>query len=296
MKLFFSLIAMAVGFTTTAQANGMFFKTQFATYAHQPAMKLTAPKLLYYGGPVISNVKVYAVYWGANVDAGLQKNLGGFYKAVSNSTHMDWLNEYNTDITAVDGRKGTSQSIGRGTYGGDYLITPAITKTDLDDSDIHAELENQFANHVLPAPDENSLYMIYFPAGVSISIEGQQSCSTFCAYHNGFASSKFGSVFYGVMPDLGGACSFGCAFAQDNFQANTVISSHEFFEAITDPFPTPGDKPAFPQAWNTTDGQEIGDICAGSNGELKTSSDTYAIQAEWDNASNACINGPYQSK
>lgn len=287
----------AFGTASSAFAGGMFYKTHFTTSAKKPVHNLTDSKLLYYGGPVISNVKVYAVYWGASVDAGLQKNIGGFYKAVSNSTHMDWLTEYNTGINAVDGRKGTAQTIGRGTYGGDYLITPAVTKTDLNDTDIQAELVNQITNKVLPAPDENSLYMIYFPAGVSITIENQTSCSTFCAYHNGFASSKFGSVFYGVIPDLqSGGCNFGCALAGDSFQANTIISSHEFFEAVSDPFPTPGNQPAYPQAWNTSDGQEIGDLCASSSGQLTTASDTFMIQGEWDNASNSCVTGPYQTK
>ncbi len=291
-----SFVALTLGLSIPAFANKMFYKTQFSTYALQPKTKKASTKLLYYGGPVISNVKVYAVFWGASVDAGLQKNIGGFYKAVANSTHMDWLSEYNTSLSAVDGRAGTNQAIGRGAYGGEYLITPQITKTDLDDSDVRTELEAQITAHVLPAPDGDSLYMVYFPSGVSISIEGQKSCATFCAYHNGYASSKFGSIYYGIMPDFqSGGCQFGCGFGRDYFQTNTIISSHEFFEAITDPFPTPGSHPAYPQAWNTSDGEEIGDVCSDSTGELKAANQTYMIQSEWDNATSSCIAGPYQA-
>ncbi len=289
-----ALLLALCGFSAGAQAKSMFFPLQSKSLR---APNLKAGRLVYYGGPVISQVKVYAVFWGAAVDSGVQKNIGGFYKAVTNSNQMDWLSEYNTTgIKAVDGRDGTNQTIGRGSYGGEYLITPAETKTDLDDKDIRAELESQIAAHVLPAPDENSLYMIYFPAGVSISIEGMKSCSSFCAYHNGFASSKFGSIFYGIMPDFtSGACSFGCGFSGDSFKTNTIISSHEFVEAVTDPFPTPGNSPAFPQAWNTTGGEEIGDLCASTSGELLTSAETFTVQGEWDNATDKCLTGPYQT-
>ena len=299
MKFGLSVLALALAFTASqAHANNIFFKTRFSTLAYEAPVPVTPPRLVYYGGPVISNVKVYAVFWTASVDGTIQKNIGGFYKAISNSNHMDILTQYNTSgITAIDGRAGTGQTIGRGSYGGDYVIIPQTTqKTALDDKDVQVELESQIANHVLPAPDENSLYMIYFPPGVSITIEGQTSCSAFCAYHNGYASSKFGSVFYGIMPDLSSiGCSFGCGFSPDHLKQSTIISSHEFFEAVSDAFPTPGDKPAYPQAWNTTKGEEMADICASKNGELKAANTVYTIQGEWDNASNSCVAGPYQT-
>ena len=61
-------------------------------------------KLTYRGGAVISNVKVYVVQWGPNVWSQGLSTLQGFFQAVPNSPHFDWLSEYNTP----------SQSIGRG--------------------------------------------------------------------------------------------------------------------------------------------------------------------------------------
>src|SRR5476649_2394703 len=60
--------------------------------------------LQYYGGPVISHPKVYAVFWGDRVDTETQSKIGPFYANMLDSTYMDWLSEYNTNITAVDGR------------------------------------------------------------------------------------------------------------------------------------------------------------------------------------------------
>jgi hypothetical protein len=165
----------------------------------------------------------------------------------------------------------------------------------LDDKDIQAELDAQIDAGKLAKADGDTLYMIYFPPGISITIEGSASCQAFCAYHEGFKSQKYGNVFYGVMPDLGGACSFGCGGAGTRFDTLTSVSSHELIEAVTDPFPTPGNSPAYPQAWNTTDGNEVGDLCAGNDTTLSTQGLTYNLQQEFDNATHACAPGPYHS-
>ena len=255
-----------------------------------PVGSEAAGKVLYYGGPVISHAKVIAVFWGASVAAETQSKIGPFYANMLDSTYMDWLNEYATNVTAVDGRKGTNQTIGRGSYAGSVTITPANTATDLTDAMVQAELDAQIAAGKLPPADADSLYMIYFPAGVSISIEGQKSCSSFCAYHEGFKSARSGAnVYYGVMP----VCGFGCGVGGSTFDSLTVVSSHECIEAVTDPFPTPGDSPAYPQAWNDPKGQEIGDLCASGNSTVTGHGITSQVQWEWANSSNACAQGPW---
>src|SRR5580700_8404830 len=93
-----------------------------------------APKLTYYGGHVISNPKVYVVNWGAGVASTITSQVDGFYTTVLNSTYEDWLNEYNT------GASGTNQSIGRGTYGGQIIISPSQTTGTIDDSAVQTEL------------------------------------------------------------------------------------------------------------------------------------------------------------
>lgn len=254
-----------------------------------------ASTMHYYGGPVISNVKVYSVFWGANVNSDVKGKIGDFFAASTNSTYLDWLKEYNTNITAMDGRQGTNQSIGRGTYAGAFTIQPKNASASLQDADVQAELDAQIAVGALPRPDDNTIYFIYFPAGINITIDGSTSCEAFCAYHEGFVSKSFGNVYYGIMPDIGGFCQQGCGFSSGLFNSMTEITSHELMEAITDPFPTPGDKPAYPQAWNSTDGQEIGDVCVAMGTSLTTPSGSYALQQEWSNSANGCAKGPYKN-
>ena len=96
----------------------MFSQSSFAfTKIHlvQPLRTFVSPEmvpsatLLYYGGPVISNVKVISVFWGSNVDPTVTAKIGGFYAAITDSPYFDWLGEYNTNITAQGGSKGTNQ-------------------------------------------------------------------------------------------------------------------------------------------------------------------------------------------
>ena len=246
--------------------------------------------LKYYGGPVISHPKVYAVFWGDKVDPETQSKIGPFFANMLDSTYMDWLKEYNTNLTAVDGRQGTNQTLNRGTFEGSIKIAPLNSSTSLSDADVQAELDSQIAAGKLPKPSDDSLYMIYFPAGVSIAIESARSCSSFCAYHEGFKSPKTGAnIYYGVMP----VCGFGCGVAGSAFDSLSVVSSHECLEAVTDPFPTPGDKPAYPQAWNDAGGQEIGDLCADGNSTVTGHGLTSAVQWEYDNSILGCNQGPW---
>ena len=127
--------------------------------------------------------------------------------------------------------------------------------------------------------------MIYFPPTVTITIDGARSCTDFGAYH--FATpgkAKGNNIFYSVEPE----CGLG-------FDYITVAASHEFSEAMTDNIPTPGSNPDYPQAWNTTDGYEIGDLCENSNGTLSSGASHWTVQQEFLNSTNTCSTGDYNS-
>src|SRR5208282_4895423 len=72
----------------------------------------------YFGGPVLSNAKVYAVLWSIAVSPDVALGVGGFYAAATNSEWVDWLTEYSTTLAAQvgshQGQPGTQQVIGRG--------------------------------------------------------------------------------------------------------------------------------------------------------------------------------------
>ncbi len=232
----------------------------------------------YYGGPVISKVKVEVVFWTAGVAAATRVGIVGFLKALANSNFVDQLAQYDTKLTGVNGKPGTNQKIVRGHVIGTVTIAPQNTRLTLTDAAVKQELRHQITIGKLPQQDPNTLYMIYFPARVTISLDGLVSCQAFGAYHEaGPGQVGAANLFYGVIPDCGG----GLAEA-------TVVSSHEFAEAVTDSIPTPGSHPAYPQAWNDVHGDEIADLCVGTSATLTAGKSVYRIQEVFNNATNAC--------
>ena len=238
----------------------------------------------YYGGPVISTVKVVTVMWNSKVNSTVQSGIGGFFTAATNSTFFDIMAQYATDLTGINGHAGTDQTISRGTWTGQVVLKPHNGATTLTDKQVQKELLYQINHKILPKPDANTLYMTYFPPGYTITLGNAQSCSAFGAYHEGFKNKKFPGIFYGVMPDCG-----------YSFNDETIVSSHELAEATTDAFPTPGSKPNYPQAWNTSDGYEIGDLCEGTQGNLTAGSTTYEVQQLYSNLTAKCTTGNYHT-
>jgi hypothetical protein len=244
------------------------------------------PSILYFGGPVISKVKVVIVLWGSQVPKTTTSRIKPFFKAITNSTYADQLSQYSTNgITGVNGKPGTNQTIVRGSLRGKFTITPINTSKTLTDGDVQTELEAQISSGALPAADLNTLYMTYFPAGITITLGGAKSCIAFGAYHEAVSSKVTKSnIFYGVMPDCNGG-----------FNYMTSVSSHEFAEAVTDPIPTPGSNPAYPQAWNDANGNEIADLCEGHDTSLTAGGQTYTVQQVFTNTTNACATGSFTS-
>ena len=228
--------------------------------------------LQYYGGPVLSNVKVYTVFWNSQVQ--YQSQLNAFYTAVTNSAYFDWLNEYNTP----------TQTIGRGSLIGSLVDPSPPASTSLTNVDIQNELAKLIDNGTVPAPTADTLYMVHFPPGVSIDLDGQGSCVVFCAYHNTFVHNGV-NVYYGVMPDQGGGCAGGCGGDPVQFNNLTSVSSHELIEAVTDAAVGLATAVGPPLAWYDTTYGEIGDICNGQQGTVAG----YTVQTEYSNKAGACI-------
>lgn len=283
------LIVATIALSSVLSSVG-FAKNKFNT--HNASLHLQFPKteeatagkpLLYYGGPVISNVKVFTVLWNDRVSPAVKTGITDFYRAYVDSQHMDWLNEYATNVKAVDGRAGTAQTIGRGQVLGEKTIVPTVTAKQITDLQIQQEIEKNIDSGAFPRPDQNTLYMFHFSKDIQITIEGMTSCFSFGGYHNGFKSAKYGDIFYGVMPECSGMGGSG-------FSSITFVASHELIEAVTDPFPTPGSSPAFPQAWNAADGNEIADLCQNST-SFKGPKADYNISMEWSNSRAKCYDG-----
>ncbi|HVY46846.1 MAG TPA: hypothetical protein VHB21_13255, partial [Minicystis sp.] len=227
--------------------------------------------LTYYGGPVLANVKVWTVFWNSSVPS--QSTINAFYQTITSSAYFDWLTEYNT----------AAQTIGHGSLAGSVVDTGAPSGSTISDAQIQSEIKRLINAGQLPPNDANNLYMVYFPAGVTITQGGSSSCNEFCAYHGTF-SLNGGNAYYGVIPDLSGACASGCGNGT-KIQNTTSVSSHEMIEAVTDPAVGLAQSLGSPLGWYDQVNGEIGDICNAQQATV----DGYVVQKEYSNALKDCI-------
>jgi hypothetical protein len=265
--------------------------------------------LTYFGGPVISNVHVVQVLYGSGsynsqVAGAASPSMGNFFSDLlgTNSGYINLLSQYDTPASG-----GTNQTIGNGTFDGLFQIVPSAANngSTIDDTNIQAELLAQITAGHLPAPlsdgagNVNTIYMIYFPPGKTITQGGSSSCvgGGFCAYH-GTTSNTLSSehLLYGVLPDMqaGSGCAVGCGNSS-TFGNYTSVTSHELTEAITDA--DVGIATVFgpPLAWYDMTNGEIGDICNAQQGSYTANGTTYTIQLEFSNAANNCVLPPAAS-
>jgi hypothetical protein len=188
----------------------------------------------YNGGRVLKNVDIITVVWGADP---LAQQRADFASWLVQSPYIDLLAEYN---------------VGRGTAEGPFAIMDAPPKT-LDDSAVGPLLRAKIMDGTLPMPQEDSLYMLYLPAGTTSTMQGGQGCQSYGGYHwmatSGFAMPKH--LAYAIIPK--------CSMGMGQFNSDTFVGSHEIVEAITDAEGT---------GWVNTDtaateslASEIGDLC-----------------------------------
>jgi hypothetical protein len=234
-------------------------------FGSKPLKAAPPPKLVYNNGPLISNAKVYTIFWGKNWKGTpafitLRNNINNFFKAILVSPLIDQLIEYNTPV----------YKIGHGSLKGTKVITAGAPSSVITDAAIQTQVKKWLAAHTIPAWDKNTLYFIYTDKGVSIHMGGGGSCTAFCGYHNHIG----GKNYYAVMPFPGCA---GCLGGLSVFNALTGTSSHELCEAITDAVPGTG--------WYDNAHGEIGDICPWI---FKTVSG-FNVQKEWSNKMSACV-------
>ena len=203
-------------------------------------VKAARPTLLsYHGGPLIQNVEVTAIYWGSawSVDP-LRTSLDEFLAFAVGSSLIDQLAEYNVP----------GFTIGHGRLVQSVLVADQEPPNPVDDTDIQNFLRQMLVDK-LPAPNTNSLYFVFTPSGVTVTMQGAASCQNFCGYHSWLPNSA------PYVVDPYDDCP-GCQFVPGDIVGSTTVpTSHELCEAITDPFGTGW--------WDDVTGEEIGDKCAG---------------------------------
>ncbi len=233
-------------------------------FAGRPAPAAVAAHLAYNGGPLLTGVQVYTIFWGAlwGTTPAAQKlivDLNTFFATILASPLMAQLAEYSV----------AGQAIGPGTLAGTVTISANAPTRSVADSALQSALSRWIRAKTIPSGPKDLLYFVYLDPGVASVQGGGKSCQSFCGYH-----SSAGSVYYAVMPYP--SCD-GCLGGLAAFDALTATSSHELCEAVTDPVPGTG--------WYDDAHGEIGDICAWNFKQVAG----YTVQLEWSNQLGKCV-------
>jgi hypothetical protein len=174
--------------------------------------------------PVVTNIYL-GTFW---ADQGFVE---GFSKAVVENGYLDPLHDL-------------GYGTGSGTYAGS-VSGPALNPgSTFSDSDAQNTVQQMLGNGSLQG-DENSLFVFILPDGVTSTMNGDQSCTAYCGYHDAVAVNGV-EIAYAVLPSS--LCS-GCGGQIGDF---TAVFAHELAEACTDKVPG--------QGWVADDGSENGDL------------------------------------
>ena len=236
------------GGTGTGGGDGVDHGAPSAVY---PAFKPTPPTIVSLGGPVLANPKVVPVFFG-NDDPLITAGVAKFTSKVG--------------ATAYWAANTAEYGVGPLASGAPVQLAE-VPPVKLDDADIQAWLSAKLNadDPAFPVPDESTLFLLTYPAGVTVTFQGATSCQSFGAYHNSLTlDAKHNSITvpYAMSPRCS---SFGGLTGIDMV---TSGASHELIEAVTDPAPL--DNPAFEMIdddhlfWLFAVGSETGDMCTGA--------------------------------
>ncbi|HXR67524.1 MAG TPA: hypothetical protein VN712_02700, partial [Dermatophilaceae bacterium] len=235
------------------------------------------PQVQSYGGTVLSAPNIYGILF-ASDDPSTAASLADFTSKIGSTSY--WT--------------GAVSEYGVGPATAKIITVTDTPQANMQDSDVQSWLVSKFGTdpNFPPAPSPNDLYVIYYPAGVTINLFGMASCSTFGGYHDE-TSFNGQPVAYAVLP----RCSYPGA---TDLEVATGSASHEMIEGATDPYPMSNPAYTLPDyadifLVDALGGGEIGDMCA-QNPQAFTifPGFPYVVQRVWSNAQAAAGHDPCQ--
>lgn len=269
----------------SSTAVGAASPSQHALGTRQNSPVAPAGNLIYHGGPVMANAaKAYAVFWeptGSYVSPTFNSLIERYFGDVGSSP----LYHNNIQYTNSKGKAPQSSSLG-----GSWVDTSAYPSGTLSDANIQQEATKAISKNGWTANGHN-IFLVFTAKGENICVSFGCAFSSWCAYHG-----AFGKTIYATMPYVGtslNTCWTGGKSPNGDVDADAEINvtSHEQIEAATDPHLN---------AWYDSSGQEIGDKCAWTFGNINPDGSNvnwngheYIVQREWDNhISNCTLSGP----
>jgi hypothetical protein len=213
-----------------------------------------------HGGSVISNASFFAIYYNSQPASVLQSGIDSFVNNFSGSDPgMKVITQYSKTGNAISATLGNSGS----------FVDNQPTPRRISDSSIQSYLASKF-NSGQVAFNTHTIYGVYLPQGTKSTLGSSSSCTSYCGYHSSFTYNGQTAI-YAVFPY--NDCS-GCSLTGKTvLDMETIVTSHEIREAITDPVNA---------WWESASGYEADDKCAWHN--LYQQTGGAWVQPEYSNA------------
>jgi serine protease len=224
--------------------------------------------LLYKGGPVQHNPKIYIVFWGSNwktTDPEYTR-LVSFFNGLSGSQWNNTVTQYYDNSAHISNDA---------TVGGTWIDTASVPSRP-GSSAVASEAKRAESHFGYQGTDAN--YWVAIESGHDPSGFKTQ----WCAWHSS-TSTTSGTISYTDFPyqsDAGASC--GANSVSGTYDGVTIVGGHEEAETETDPQPSSG--------WVDSSGSEIGDKCAWTNLQNTSfSTGTFPTQPLWSNSAGGCV-------
>lgn len=269
----------------------------------------TAPLVYHSGGQVMQSLKVYTIFWvPPTLQTGAATSVSPRYVSIENLVAGKYIGspiggnntQYYQTVSSVThyvqniGRSSVLTYTDTSAYPASGCSDSATPGNCITDAQIQAEIKKVMALKGWTGGMGN-IFLLFTSKGEGSCFDGASaSCAyaNYCAYH--------GNMYSGTTPIIYGNEPYGdpsyCQVANTptpqgdaEAEAAATAASHEMTEAITDPL---GD------AWYTSDGYEIGDLCAYKYGTNSWDAGAanqiwdgkyLELQMEYDNHASKCV-------
>jgi hypothetical protein len=268
-----------------AQASAPLFAPALNKWAVYPGV-YGSGNLIDHGGPEMGGAGFWAIYWNgavANSTATsspalfphIQDEMKAFIDAFPDTANFDatTTNDPGDDYEIVQ-QYGSHVAISNHLMNWGVYVDSQPTRSSLSDSGVQSYLKSIFDRGRV-SPRTDTIYGVYFPPSMRLTIGRSSSCSAFCGYHNVFTYAGL-QIKYAVFPYLNcSACKLSNLSVADML---TIVSSHEIRESVTDP----GDNGQ--GAWYDAVGYEADDKCVWSYlYQMARSPFGFWVQSEYSN-------------
>ncbi len=277
----------------------------FQVASHTVCNPCGSGDLVLNNGSVQLRPKAYLIFWGPNwkdSSGNLTKDgqiVEKYFSDVGGSNFENILTQYymqmpNGSLSYIPNTlqyAATQAWIDTSTPPNSHLCV----RNTVEDSAIQAEVETAIQKNGWPQDDPSATFFVYTPPGWAVRFPAPfpfwyEGCSNrspgFCGYHwtNPVSLNRYAAI---VFPTTN---CFVTQSPNGNIPGDSLanITSHEQFEAITDPLPYYG--------WadsSTPTKQEIGDKCAwnflAGYTDLRNGG-VFELQEEYSNATHSCVN------